>query len=199
MARQPGRMSNKPPRFKVAADRAAEDPRRSPLFRWLKKNHKLIPPATAVRRDWGPLRDKAAASGITDDSGNPPSLRIMRDTWRKVCAVVAAEAQAGRAVTTASRKLYPRDMPVDWRPRESVPPPSNAPAIRKPKNASELVNNVNITPDEAIEGVLRVIHEASYGPAVPFQPRLQLPPALTGPTAGSGEKRSETIPPTISE
>jgi hypothetical protein len=150
-------MRQRSPRLKAAATESAKDPRRSPLFHWLKKNHNRFPQATSGRRDWIPLLQKAVAAGVTDDAGQPPSIRVMRDTWRKVCETVAAE-QAARAATEAAppkRKLQPRDLPKDWKPHLSADPvpdkPGSALHAMGPINSGPLLQEPDYTGMDPVE------------------------------------------------
>lgn len=119
-------MAQKRPRLKAVAAAAGRDPKRSPLFHWLVKNHDALAPGLRSKRvDWAPVIASAAAEGVKTDWGTEPQAQTVRRTWRKACAYVEAERKAIAARETgaspkAERKLYPRDMPKDWRPPEAA-------------------------------------------------------------------------------
>jgi hypothetical protein len=119
-------MSQKRPKLKAVAAAAGRDPKRSPLFHWLVKNHDALAPGLRSKRvDWNPVIASAAAEGVKTDWGTDPQAQTIRRTWRKACAHVEAErkATAAREAGTSpkpERKVYPRDMPKDWRPPEAA-------------------------------------------------------------------------------
>lgn len=88
------------------------------------KNHKRLEPGLRGKRvNWTPLIEAAHRAGIKNEAGKMLDERTVRRTWRNACADVEAERKetAGRETGSSpkpARKLYPRDMPKDWRPRE---------------------------------------------------------------------------------
>ena len=118
-------MRERKPKLKSVVKELARDPKRSPLFHWLAENYAELEPATAgPRSDWRPLRAKAIQHGITDDAGNSPSERTMRDTFRKVRREVAKRQAELRH--KAERATPPSRMPASWRPAPIEPPASRA-------------------------------------------------------------------------
>jgi hypothetical protein len=102
----------------------------------------------------------------------------MRRTWRNVCAAIVAERAKAAARTAPppqsgagapNRRSHPRDLPAGVKPSEVIPaPPVTAPGsgrFNRPsafaKNAKDIVNAVNPTPDELMEGLYRVLNEVS--------------------------------------
>lgn len=123
-------MRERKPKLKSVIKEVARDPKRSPLFHWLAENYAELEPATAgPRSDWRPLRAKAIQHGITDDAGNSPSERTMRDTFRKVRQEVAKRQAELRQ--KAEPATPPSRMPATWRPTPIEPPPSRV-ASRPP-------------------------------------------------------------------
>lgn len=114
-------MSTSKRKLKSVARRVARDPRRSPLFHWLLENYADLEAATAgARSDWAPLRAEAIENGITDDGGNEPSERTIRETMCKVRREVARRrAAAGRG---AVPEFQPSRLPPTWRPMPVQPP-----------------------------------------------------------------------------
>lgn len=174
LARQGLRMNVRQPRLRRLVASAARDPLRSPLFHWLYANHLRLAATLAGRRiDWQPLIATAAKAGATDASGGQPSEHTMRRTWRNVCALVAAR-EAARAADeaggrpTAMRKHNPRDLPASAKPREVAPsPPAVAGGGRFDRPSAfatdpkAIVNAENPSPKELMEGLRRVLDEAS--------------------------------------
>lgn len=157
-------MTDRNPRLRNAAIQSSKDPRRSPLFHWLRKHYRLLEDTqTNGCREWAPLLAKALAAGVTDDKGTTPTERVMRDTWRKVRKHVQSEQAAQSA--KPPRKLQPRDMPADWRPTPlaaaSLPgttPPSRpgSPPLAASEPGRALVPLSH--PDQ-----VRVVGQASFG------------------------------------
>jgi hypothetical protein len=60
----------------------AEPANRSPLFWWMLKNHDwMIEAAGGRRMRWTSLGEYFAERGLTDMTGNPPTIRSMKQTW----------------------------------------------------------------------------------------------------------------------
>ena len=123
-------MSTNSPRLKTAVAAAARDPQRSTLFHWMVKNHKTLEPGLRAKRvNWAPLIEAAHRAGLKNDAGGTLVEQVVRRTWRKARAHVEAERKATTAREAGAspkpeRKIYPRDMPKDWKPREAaVSPP----------------------------------------------------------------------------
>jgi hypothetical protein len=57
----------------------------------------------AGRPNWKALSKEFAAAGLTDINGNPPTNAVSRNTWVKVCALVAKEG----VPTTRPRRKRP--------------------------------------------------------------------------------------------
>lgn len=113
-------------KLKTVALRVARDPKRSPLFHWMLENFEALEPGVAGRRsDWAPLRAEAIARGITDDDGNDPSERTVRDTMRKVRQEVAIRREASGRKTPSA--VYPSRFPATWRPPIETPRPPPSP------------------------------------------------------------------------
>jgi len=89
---------------------------RSPLFWWMVENHDRIAASSRGRISWKGVCSEAAARGLTDANGNPPSMRTARETWRKARSLVAAERE--REATTPRRvgATPPSRLPKDWKP-----------------------------------------------------------------------------------
>ena len=119
-------------RLKAAGQASAEDPRRSPLFHWLKKNRRAIPPPEGARRDWRPLLAKANAAGVTDGAGKPPTARRMQLAWREVERFIAVrQAQAADGTDASPRGRHSSGLPKDLKApvlREARRPAGQAPA-----------------------------------------------------------------------
>ena len=67
------------------------------MFRWMVEQHdEMVAASMGKRIRWGAFCAKAAAKGLTDTRGQPPSERNARETWfqaRKAVAIArAAEA-----------------------------------------------------------------------------------------------------------
>ena len=110
-------MTDKVPRLRRAVLQSSKDPRRSPLFHWLRKHQRLLlATQTGGCRHWAPLLAKAIEAGVTDDRGAQPTERVMRDTWRKIRAEVLTQPDTQDGSLKEPRKRQPRDLPMDWRP-----------------------------------------------------------------------------------
>ena len=110
-------MTDKAPRLRRAVLQSSKDPRRSPLFHWLRNHQRqLLATQTGGCRHWAPLLAKAIEAGVTDDRGAQPTERVMRDTWRKVRAEVLTQPDTQDGSLKKSRKRQPRDLPIGWRP-----------------------------------------------------------------------------------
>lgn len=108
-------MSISEPRVKAIALQASKDPRRSPLFHWLRKNYKTLAPLLIGRRvNWAPVIALVETAGVTDYAGGVPTEHTLRRTWRTVRQVLEAEQAAQGA--NPPRKPQPRDLPATWRP-----------------------------------------------------------------------------------
>ena len=124
------------PRLTTVAIEAGKDPKRSPLFHWLMKNHKrLAPGLSKARVDWSPVIASAISAGVKNDWGGDPIEQNVRRTWRNVCQQIEADKAKVAAELTARaekppRKLQPRDLPKDWRPIP-IPPPSSVSGPRR--------------------------------------------------------------------
>lgn len=147
-------MTDKTPRLRRAALLSSKNPRRSPLFHWLRRHHRqLADTQTGECRDWAPLLEKAIEAGVTDDRGAKPTARLMRDTWRKVRSNIHAKVEAQANSPEPPRKLQPRDLPADWKP---MPIPASAPPAVAGQSSTAL-------PPLTHPSQTRVIGQASFG------------------------------------
>lgn len=76
-------MSTSAPYLKVKALglQASRDPKRSPLFHWLREKHDTLAPLLAGRRvDWEPVIAAMRKAGITDYGGGVPTEHTLRRT-----------------------------------------------------------------------------------------------------------------------
>jgi len=90
---------------------------RSPLFWWMVDHHDEIVANAGKRIRWKGVCAQAAARGLTDAKGNPPSERTARATWRKARLAVAAARSAEAAKSPARPgSIYPSRIPKDWKP-----------------------------------------------------------------------------------
>lgn len=153
-------MHERKPKLRSVARNVARDPRRSPLFHWLAEHYAELEPATSgPRSDWSPLRTKAIQHGITDDAGNSPSERTVRDTFRKVRQEVAKSQAEGRH--KAQPKIQPSRLPVTWRPQAATPPPSSRAVVQPHSGPAADTGTEDRTPDELVAGLRRVMKERS--------------------------------------
>lgn len=74
-------------------EKAARVDRRSSLFVYMVDHHADLSGVLvrAGRPNWKALSTEFAAAGLTDINGKPPSDAVSRNTWVKVCALVAKE------------------------------------------------------------------------------------------------------------
>ena len=86
-------------------EKAARVDRRSSLFVYMVEHHADLSGVLvrAGRPNWKALSKEFAAAGLTDINGNPPTDAVSRNTWVKVCALVAKEG----VPTTRSRRERP--------------------------------------------------------------------------------------------
>ena len=86
-------------------EKAARVDRRSSLFVYMVEHHADLSGVLvrAGRPNWKALSQEFAAAGLTDINGNPPTDAVSRNTWVKVCALVAKEG----VPTTRSRRERP--------------------------------------------------------------------------------------------
>ena len=153
-------MRERKPKLKLVVKGLARDPKRSPLFHWLAENFSELEPATAgPRSDWRPLRAKAIEHGITDDAGNSPSERTMRDTFRKVRQEVAKRQAEHRQ--QAAHAVPPSRLPATWRPQAATPPPSRLAVSQPASGPATASTTVDRTPEELVAGLRRVMNERS--------------------------------------
>src|SRR5271166_5861811 len=92
---------------------------RSSLFWWMVEHHDELIQASAHQRiNWSAFCTEAAARGLTDTRGCPPSAVNARQTWRQARKAVA-EARAAEAAEPPPRpgSVYPSRIPKDWRPQ----------------------------------------------------------------------------------
>jgi hypothetical protein len=101
--------------------------RRSPLFRWMVKNHdKLIEASRRERFHWTSFCAEAAKRGLTDTQGQPPSAENARKTWARARKAV----QEGIVLAAAKppRPTPPSRFPKDWSPtvlrEQEIPVPA---------------------------------------------------------------------------
>ena len=74
-------------------EQAARIDRRSSLFVYMVEHHAELRGVLvrAGRPNWKALSKEFAAAGLTDINGKPPTDAVSRNTWIKVCALVAKE------------------------------------------------------------------------------------------------------------
>ena len=86
-------------------EKAARVDRRSSLFVYMLEHHADLSGVLvrAGRPNWKALSQEFAAAGLTDINGNPPTDAVSRNTWVKVCALLAKEG----VPTTRSRRERP--------------------------------------------------------------------------------------------
>ena len=86
-------------------EKAARVDRRSSLFVYMVEHHADLSGVLvrAGRPNWKALSQEFAAAGLTDINGNPPTDAVSRNTWVKVCALLAKEG----VPTTRSRRERP--------------------------------------------------------------------------------------------
>ena len=86
-------------RLRAAASQAGTA-RQSPLYRWLRDNHREFARMLAEvgpRPNWPALAAELAALGLTDATGASPTTKVARQTWWKVSRAMAeAEAKAAK-------------------------------------------------------------------------------------------------------
>ena len=121
-------------------EKAARVDRRSSLFVYMLEHHADLSGVLvrAGRPNWKALSQEFAAAGLTDINGNPPTDAVSRNTWVKVCALVAKEG----VPTTRSRRERPSaavatpgaggltpspNGPAAGLARATTPPPSAGP------------------------------------------------------------------------
>lgn len=84
---------------------------RSPLYRWMKKNHDQLTAAfEETPPSWSALAATFGRLGLTDRDGNTPTPKVARQTWYRV----RLDVVAGR-----TRRKGPAQMPLG--PREVAP------------------------------------------------------------------------------
>lgn len=140
LARQPSAMTDAKPRLTRVARAAGDSPMRSPLFHWLVRNHdRLAPGLSGARTNWIPVVAAAEKAGVTDQRGQPVTVRTLRDTWRKASKHVEearSSALARKEPSHGARRSFPRDLPASARPREaSASHKSHAPPSSKREGA----------------------------------------------------------------
>ena len=127
-------------------EKAARVDRRSSLFVYMVEHHADLSGVLvrAGRPNWKALSKEFAAAGLTDINGNPPTDAVSRNTWVKVCALVAKEGvpitrprheRPGTAVAipaTGSLAQLPPE-PVPGRAGATAPPPAVSPRQAGPK------------------------------------------------------------------
>jgi len=99
--------------------KAASSGRRSTLYYWMRAHHARISEALADagRPNWEALAETFAKAGLTDRRNEPPTAAITRQTWHKVCAVLAKQQTAAAtnrppaASTTATLPSQPPTQP----------------------------------------------------------------------------------------
>ena len=79
----------KPPRYPRVPKRLIQEAAlsyRSPLFRWMHRNHASLQDAIGVagRPNWRALAETFGSLGLTDATGKPPTSEAARQTWLKV-------------------------------------------------------------------------------------------------------------------
>ena len=98
----------------------SRDPRRSPLFLWMREHHDdLAKAAKGQPIDWVPLCARFAEAGLTDGFGAPPSIEAARRTWRNVKKDVARR-RAYLALTQSQaepKRAPPAKSSAEMRPR----------------------------------------------------------------------------------
>jgi hypothetical protein len=88
-------------------EKAARVNRRSPLFVYMVEHHADLSGVLvrAGRPNWKALSKEFAVAGLTDINGNAPTDAVSRNTWVKVCALVAKEG----APTTRPKRERPSE------------------------------------------------------------------------------------------
>ena len=121
-------------------EKAARVDRRSSLFVYMLEHHADLSGVLvrAGRPNWKALSQEFAAAGLTDINGNPPTDAVSRNTWVKVCALLAKEGvpttrprreRPGAAVATpgAGGLTQSPTGPATGLARATTPPPSAGP------------------------------------------------------------------------
>lgn len=154
-------MHTKSPKLKSVVKKLGRDPWRSPLFHWLSENFAALEPATGgPRSDWEALRSKAILHGITDDAGNQPSVRTVRDTFRKVRDEMAR--RGAESAGKAKPSPHPSRLPATWCPQEATPPPATRLMVAQPSSdGSGIISSEKPTPEKALADLRRILAERS--------------------------------------
>ena len=78
-------------RVLAAFDRSNIGPLKSPLTRWMRRNHDaLLSRIDGAQVDWVSLADLFAQANLTDQRGKPPSPETARKAWFRTRQAVAA-------------------------------------------------------------------------------------------------------------
>ena len=133
----------------------ARSGRRSSLFWWLVDHHdEILKASESSRIDWASFCREAAANGLTDTRGQPPTERNARETWLQARKVVARARQA--AEKTPPRFL-PSRLPKDWQPEVVQPSAPARPASARPPAAPA-------PPPLPVPPLTPLVTTRSYGP-----------------------------------
>jgi hypothetical protein len=125
---------------------------RSTLFWWLVEHHdEMIAAAKKQRILWRTFCAKAAARGLTDTRGQPPTERGARETWMQARKEVAAARSA--AAGLPPQKINPSRIDKNWRPA-NAPPPTNqlVPAAAGAHPLQELMPAIRKNPADKDDG-----------------------------------------------
>jgi hypothetical protein len=106
-------------------EKAARFGRRSSLFVYMFEHYADLSRVLvrAGRPNWKALSKEFAAAGFTDIKGNPPTDAVSRNTWVKVCALVAKEG-ATTTRTTRERPSAAVATPATGGPAQLPPEPA---------------------------------------------------------------------------
>lgn len=84
----------------MAALQADEQPRQSPIYRWLDIRHdELLANLSGRRVNWTAFAAHLTKLGLTDGKGNAPMSSVARNTWQRV--------KSARAVASSSKNSAP--------------------------------------------------------------------------------------------
>lgn len=83
------------------------------LYYWLREHHEVFAAElerTRVRDRWSQALAVITEHKLLDGRGNPPTKETAADTWKRVCADIAAERSRKQAVAKAGPALQPGEI-----------------------------------------------------------------------------------------
>ena len=102
---------------------------RSKLYRYLRREHRLLS-ATIAKHDpsWASIAAEVAGAGVMGSNNKPASPDALRLMWKRVCRDVEEEkaAKAQRLAAEKDRGVHPSRLPATWKPTPIETTPARA-------------------------------------------------------------------------